>query len=90
MMGSNTAKDLAENVIDIKQSISIHLTGNHYPPVPLTRVEPCIEAIYAASDGDWDRLIELPSGITWKGQTSAPVSAIVEAHHLDVWINSEE
>jgi len=89
-MGSNTAKDLAENVIDIKQSISIHLTGNHYPPVPLTMVEPCIEAIYAASDRDWDRLIELPSGITWKGQTSAPVSAIVEAHHLDVWINSEE
>jgi len=89
-MGSNTAKDLAENVIDIKQSISIHLTGNHYPPVPLTMVEPCIEAIYAASDRDWDRLIKLPSGITWKGQTSAPVSAIVEAHHLDVWINSEE
>ena len=89
-MGSNTAKDLAENVIDIKQSISIHLTGNHYPQVPLTMVEPCIEAIYAASDGDWDRLIKLPSGITWKGQTSAPVSAIVEAHHLDVWINSEE
>ena len=51
-MGNNTAQDLAENVIDIKQSIYIHLTGNHYPPVPPTMVEPCIEAIYAASDGD--------------------------------------
>ncbi len=89
-MGNITAHDLVENVIDIKQSIYIHLTGNHYPPVPPTMVEPCIEAIYAASDGDWNRLIELPSGVTWKGQTNAPVSAIVEAHHLDAWIDSEE
>ena len=89
-MGSNTAYELAENVIDIKQSIYIHLTGNHYPPVPPTMVEPCVEAIYSASDGDWDKLIELPSGITWKGQTCAPVSAIVQAHHLDAWIDSEE
>ena len=53
-------------------------------------VEPCIVAIYSASDGNWDKLIELPSGITWKGQTCAPVSAIVQAHHLDAWIDSEE
>ncbi len=38
-MGSTTAQDLAENVIDIRQSIGYHLTGNHYPPVPMSMVE---------------------------------------------------
>lgn len=89
-MGSNTAYELAENVIDIKQSIYFHLTGNHYPPVPSAMVEPCVEAIYSASEGEWDKLIQLPSGVSWKGQNNAPVKAFVEAFHLEAWIDSEE
>ena len=89
-MGSTTAQDLAENVIDIRQSIGYHLRGNHYPPVPLTMVEPCIEAIYAVDDGDTHKSIQLPKGIFWKGYPTAPAYAIVEAHHLEPWLNNEE
>jgi len=85
-MGSNTSKDLAENVIDIRTSIAIQLRGNHYPPVPLSMVEPCIEAIYACSDEDYDKQIALPEGVTWKGKTTAPAWAIVEGHHLEPWL----
>jgi len=85
-MGSNTSKDLAENVIDIRTSIAIQLRGNHYPPVPLSMVEPCIEAIYACSDEDYDKQITLPEGVTWKGKTTAPAWAIVEGHHLEPWL----
>jgi hypothetical protein len=87
-MGSNTAQDLAENVIDIRQSIGYHLRGNHYPPVPLTMVEPCVEAIYAVSDGDTHKSIQLPEGVFWKGYPTAPAYAIVEQHHLEPWCDT--
>jgi len=85
-MGSNLAHDLAENVIDIRQSIAIQLRSNHYPPVPLTMVEPCIEAIYACSDEDYDKQITLPEGVLWRGSVTAPARAIVEGHHLEPWL----
>jgi hypothetical protein len=84
-MGSSTAQDLAENVIDIRQSIAIQLQSNHYPPVPLTMVEPCIEAIYAVSEGDTHKSINLPEGVTWRGYPTAPAYTIVEGHHLEPW-----
>ena len=85
-MGSNLAHDLAENVLDIRQSIAIQLRSNHYPPVPLSMVEPCIEAIYACSDEDYDKEIPLPEGVTWRGKDTAPAQAIVEGHHLHAWL----
>lgn len=88
-MGSVMAHDLAENVLDIRQSIAIQLRSNHYPPVPLTMVEPCIEAIYAVSAGDSDQLIPLPEGVTWRGNTEAPAYAIVDGHHLEPWCDYE-
>jgi hypothetical protein len=87
-MGSNLATDLANNdlMLDLETQLGIHLTANHYPPVPRSMIEPCIDAIDAYYDEDYDRLINLPSPITWRGNTQAPASAIVEAHHLDAWL----
>jgi hypothetical protein len=88
-MGYNTAYDLVESVIDIHQSMAIHLTSNHYPPVPISMVQPCIDAIYACDEEQYDKLIELPEGVQWRGQNSAPAHAIVEGHHLQAWLYSE-
>jgi hypothetical protein len=88
-MGYNTAYDLSQSVIDIHQSIAIHLTSNHYPPVPPSMVQPCIDAIYACDEEEYDKLIELPHGIEWRGQSSAPAHAIVKGHHLEPWLYSE-
>lgn len=76
--------------LDMTQQVSIHLRSNHYPPVPLAMVEPCIEAINLANQGDWGALVDLPEPITWRGNNQAPVSALVEAHHLDPWISFYE
>jgi len=84
-VGLNTAQDLAENVIDIRQSIAIQLQSNHYPPVPLSMVEPCIEAIYAVSEGNTHKQINLPKGVYWREYPTAPAYAIVESHHLESW-----
>lgn len=90
-MGSNMAYELAEGLLDfdLNTQLEIHLQGNHYPPVPKSMVEPCIEAIDAYYDEDYDRLITLPAPISWRGRDSAPASAIVEAHHLEAWLPQE-
>ena len=88
-MGYNTAYDLSQSVIDIHQSIAIHLTSNHYPPVPPSMVQPCIDAIYACDEEEYDKLIELPHGVEWRGQSSAPAHAIVKGHLLQPWLYSE-
>jgi hypothetical protein len=89
-MGSVTAIGLADSVLDLETQILYHLKGNHYPPVPSEMVTPCIEAIDAAYDEDYDRMIDMPMvgdfQILYKGNKSAPASAIIEQHHLDFWL----
>ena len=42
-MGYNTALDFAD--LDLEQGIAYHLQGNHYPPVPLSMVQPCTSLV---------------------------------------------
>ena len=89
-MGNNLSTELAEGLFDIslEQQIAIQLRSNHYPPVPLTMVEPCIQAIVAYNDGESNKQIPLPEGVTWRGKESAPAHAIIEGHHLHAWCES--
>jgi len=85
-MGHNTAVDLAENLdLSIEAQLSYHLQANHYPPVPVSMVPVCIEAINAYWDDDTDKLITLPEGVLWRNQTEAPAWSILEGHHLSAW-----
>jgi hypothetical protein len=89
-MGRLTAIDIASTDISLEQQVSWHLQTNHYPPVPTSMVAPCIEAINAYHDEDYDREITLPEGVSYRGRTTAPASALVDAHHLDSWLDSNE
>ena len=87
-MGHNFAEDLAsgDTSLGLEDQIAIHLRGNHYPPVPLSMVQPCIEAIQLCNAADGGELVDLPEPITWKGESQAPAYALVEGHHLEPWI----
>ena len=85
-MGHNFAQDLASENTSLARGIATHLRGNHYPPVPLSMVQPCIEAIQLCNSGDSGELVDLPEPITWRGEAQAPAYAIVESHHLEPWI----
>jgi len=91
-MGRNLALELAGGTHDLglQHQIKIQLQNNHYPPVPTSMVFPCIDAITAVNDGERERLIALPDGVLWKGQKEAPAYAIVDAHHLDPWVDYDE
>mgnify|MGYP006271589193 FL=1 len=88
-MGNNLSTELAEMDLglSLRDSIRIQLTANHYPPVPVSMIDPCIEAIDAVNAEDYNRLIKLPEGVSYRGEDSAPASAIVEAHHLEAWLD---
>lgn len=70
-------------------ALHYHLTCNHYPPVPDSMIDPCEQAIDAANGDEWDRLITLPDGVTWRGQTTAPARAIIDGHHLHPFIDDD-
>ena len=92
-MGSNFAHDLALfDDMSIERQIGIHLSANHYPPVPSFMIPICIEAIDAVNDaGLWHLEIPLPEGVFYKGNlTTAPAHAIIDQHHLDAWIIERE
>ena len=89
-MADGTLDELGTH-LDMETQIRIQLRNNHYPPVPLSMVQPCIEAIDAVNDlGLWDLEIPMPEGITYKGKDTAPAHAIIAQHHLDAWIIDRE
>jgi hypothetical protein len=88
-MGRLTAMEIAETELTLEDQITWHLKGNHFPPIPKSMVKPCMEAIDAANEGNWEKLISLPEGTGYRGLTVAPVHAIVESHHLETWITDE-
>jgi hypothetical protein len=89
-MGALRAMDIADG-FGLEQGIELHLTSNHYPPVPIEMVPVCIDAIDAVnSESNWEKEITLPSGVTYKGLPTAPASAIIEQHHLEFWIVESE
>ena len=88
-MGSLQAQEMSQ-FLALEPAITWHLRSNHYPPVPFSMVPVCVAAIDAVNEDDWDRDVELPEGVSWRGQTTAPAYAIVEAHHLDAWINQDD
>jgi hypothetical protein len=89
-MGSVTALGIQDSVLDLETQIAYHLQGNHYPPVPLSMVQPCIDAIDAYYDNDAMRFIAMPEGVFYKGMSHAPAWAVIEQHHLDFWLPQDD
>jgi hypothetical protein len=92
-MGSIYAAGLASEVNDLitlETALHIHLRSNHYPPVPEAMIAPCVAAIDAANDDDYDREIDLTGIAQWRGNDYAPAWAIIEGHHLDAFISGED
>jgi hypothetical protein len=85
-MGYLQAAEMAALAPDRETALRWHLQSNHYPPVPTSMISVCEAAIDATIDGDYDDEIELPEGVRYQGNNTAPAWAIVEAHHLDAFI----
>jgi hypothetical protein len=88
-MGHKTSLEIVESELSLRDQLAWHLQGNHYPPVPLEMVDPCIDSIELACVGDWNAKVLLPEGVSYKGDNYAPVWAMIEQHHLSEWVDDE-
>jgi hypothetical protein len=89
-MGHTIAVAISELDIPLKEQIEIHLVSNFYPPIPRFMAQTCVDAILAYWDDDFDCMIDMPKGVSYKGSTSAPAWAIVEQHRLSPWLQEDE
>jgi len=95
-MGNATARDLANAVGDsefeftLRQSISVHLSSNMYPPVPQEMVSVCLEALDAVNSGLYHYPVNLPEGVSFRGKTFAEAWDIIEGHRLETWVTGPD
>jgi len=93
-MGRTQAEGFAQLVAagecPLDSALHYHLTANHYPPVPASMIDPCKAAIEAGSVGDWQREIDLPEGVLYRGEKTAPACAVIEQHHLEAFLPDVE
>ena len=86
-MGYSTALSLATDPhMSLEDAISIHFSSNCYPPIPQFMVQSAIAAVVAVSAGDYDEVIELPMGVTYKDSPYVDAGTFVDAHRLDAFI----
>ena len=88
-MGHKTSVEISQSDLTLEQKLDWHLQGNFYPPIPLSMVLPCIEAIELANQGYWSAEIKMPEGVYYKGKDTAPVSSMIEQHRLEAFIDTE-
>lgn len=90
-MGYMHASELAsgEFVPDINQQLAMHFASNCYPPIPAIMIPVAVEAIVAVNDGDYDRAIDLPKGVEFRGSSLVTAGNAVNGLFLNAWINGE-
>ena len=93
-MGAQFAQEIAGDDLGLgmRESLGIHLRHNHYPPVPSQMIDVCINAIESFRKNgrkSLDTRLGLPEGVSWKGQDTVPVHAVISNFHLDSWLEDD-
>jgi hypothetical protein len=89
-MGSQFARDLAgTESLTLEQQLHYHLRSNFYPPIPSSMLKPCLEAIEAYFDEQVEKLIDLPEGVSYRGEEQATAGAIITGHRLEAWLDND-
>ena len=91
-MGHGNAQGMKAQVdegnVDLDNALLWHLTSNHYPPVPAEMIPVAKKAIEHANLGEWEEMVEFPSGWEVNGLSEMSVEKIVEIMHLDAYIEN--
>lgn len=92
-MGRTGAMGMAEAVSDsnisLEAALHWHLTSNHYPPLPTALIPAAMRALKAARKEQWHRRVLMPKNISFRGLRLAPVGDLIEALHLEDFINAD-
>jgi len=86
-MGYTQAIEMA-NLMDLKRGVRWKLLHNHYPPVSEEMISVAVRAVELCRDERYSDTIATPFEHRTHGW-SMPAYAIVEAYHLEPWVNKE-
>lgn len=89
-MGMSTAMELASSNVSLEQQLSIHFSSNCYPPIPQQMIPTAKMAIFHYWEQDYDAMIELPEGVSFRGQTEVSARDVVDSYRLDAWVMEED
>ena len=90
-MGHNWISGFLEDgTLSRQASMELHLQYNHYPSVSLCMVKPCMDAVENALMDEWDKEVDLPEGMSFKGSKVAPTHKIIEDFHLETFLEYVE
>ena len=81
-----TAVDLQEQGLSLEQQLSIHFSSNCYPPIPQGMIPTAIAAIDACWEEDYNKMIPLPEGVSFRGQSEVSASNVIQSYRLDAWL----
>ena len=85
-----TALDLQEQGLTLEQQLSIHFSSNCYPPIPQGMIPTAIAAIDAYWEEDYNKMIPLPEGVSFRGQSEVSARNVVQSYRLDAWLMEDE
>jgi len=88
-MGMMTARELQEQGMSLENQIAIHFSSNCYPPIPHQMIPTAVEAIHAYHDEELDKLIPLPEGVSFRGNTEVSARNIINSYYLGAWCESD-
>ena len=88
-MGMMTAIELQEQGLSLENQIAIHFSSNCYPPIPHQMIPTAVEAIHAYHDEELDKLIPLPEGVSFRGNTEVSARNIINSYYLGAWCESD-
>ena len=89
-MGSMFVEGMKElGDIELEDMVSMHFASNMYPPIPQFMVQSAVAAINACNYGDYNEVIQLPHGVTYKGSEFVDAATFVEQHRLEGFVEWE-
>ena len=81
-------KDMTD--LELEDWVSIHFQSNCYPPIPQIMVQSAVAAIQACNKGDYNEVIELPMGVTYRDSQFCDAWTFVEQHRLEGFLEDED
>lgn len=87
-MGYISALGIAETDTTLEQQVSWHFSSNCYPPVPQLMVPVAVQAIDLIIGDEGDALVELPEGVSFRGNTEVTAYDIVESLYLWAFVDA--
>jgi len=83
------AEQVREGALHLQAALRWHLQSNHYPPLPEVLIPAAMRAIERGNKEQWHRRVRMPKNLLFRGKTLAPVGDLIEALHLESFLNQE-